>query len=128
MTYKHKVFALPSREDAKKIILDAIENGKLQAQQPEWIEKKMHTDYGVASITCLYAGPCAVGVLLDSETAARADETVDTLGDAGVKSLIDEGFFTVVDETDKRWYTIVQSYHDSGNIEELKRFLETGEQ
>jgi hypothetical protein len=128
MTYEHEVFPLPSREDAKKIILDAIENGKLQAQQPEWIEQKKNTDYGVSGITCLYAGPCAVGVLLDPETAAMADETVDTLGDSGVKSLITEGFFTVVNETDKRWYTIVQSYHDSGNIEELKRFLETGEQ
>lgn len=84
------------------IMRAAFERGELQAQKPA-------TKPGYE--TCMYVGPCIVGVCVPVDRRADLDEPKDVARhDTDFSSLSEAGFF---DADDPAWFQGAQTLHDA---------------
>lgn len=91
-----------TKAEALPVLREAFEQGKLAAQN--------------GATFCAYRGPqgpCAIGLLIDDETAARWDDSSVTRGPAAIfKGSCQREMRSMFAEEDHSWFSEVQNAHD----------------
>lgn len=107
------VFVL-SKKKHIPIILEAVKEGKLQAQQEDFSPNNSH---------CLYSAPCAIGCVLPEAYAKELDNFGFT-SMTGVTSLYALMKNRCIEADDPDFWIEVQKHHDCGEIDILVSRLE----
>lgn len=101
---------LPPLAVIKAKALEALEAGQLQCQKPDFVP-------GIDS--CLYNGPCAIGVALDESARNRLDGEISP----DIGTVTSEGLVVVDAAGDEDALISIQCAHDLGDIVRLRALL-----
>lgn len=105
---------LPPLAEMKAKALTALDEGRLQCQQPGFTPGKTQ---------CVYAGPCAIGVALKPEEAAALDAATGN----SIGSLLQQGYLQINPSDPPETEIIlknIQAVHDAGLVSLLRESLQ----